>query len=957
MSLNMDFIFDTIILLICINIILILLVVSNKIRHEIIKNKRDKILELFSNENSRKNKAKLEGILAGDIKMFRELHSSLRMNIFKGARHEEIFKKIISTKKIEDRVIKNLKSFSKLKRIEAAVYLELSYSDKSRLAIENALIKEKSLLVKIYLINSLVAFKNKDSIKVIINTILNSPDWYRKKINPLICEYEGDFYEYFIENLKDTIQLEFIDLILEFSKKYAGSKLKDFLLSTFERGINEQGTLKIQAYKAIEVLFEMYYKELDVQEYFMSKDGYVRGLAYKSLSKEPSSNNFSKLIRFLEDTDEFAAQNAESTINNMILAKPKLIYAILDEFEKNENQQIRDCIANIVSKDIDFIFYRINTLNNSAIKSIVEKIVQAKKISGIVNFLNKNKNIEIENEILSILKDIIKKSDKDVEQVFYKYLDARISNKLGINMVGNEEVKKEHICNKKDLAYLYILLSVIVLIFPCLYIITHYKNLISFTIYEHLKMYVLDFNMYMVWYSLIVNGIYLLIMFFSYLGIAKQYRAWKIKNLTMLYKPQMLPSISIIAPAYNEEFTIIESINSLLHLKYPEYELIIVNDGSKDKTLSTIIDYFQLKKIDIPYKNFLNTKPVLGIYKNNSYKKLLVVDKINGGKADSLNVGINISTKDYFCGIDADSLLENDALLKISSSLIDSTKESIALGGNILPINGCKVDRGTLKSIAIPKNKIARLQTVEYLRAFISGRVGWSYINCLLIISGAFGLFKKQRVIDIGGYLTKSGKFKRDTVGEDMELVVRLSKYMKEKKIDFRIGYAFNANCWTEVPESIRILRNQRDRWHRGLIDVLTFHKNMILNPKYGRIGVVAFPYFFIFEMIGPLVEIQGYAMIFLAFLFGIMNLKIALLLFISTILLGTLISTSSLYLSEKEVNYFKIREILILILYAIVENFGPRQIISIWRVFGYFSALKKPKGWGKMERKGFSAS
>jgi cellulose synthase/poly-beta-1,6-N-acetylglucosamine synthase-like glycosyltransferase len=370
-----------------------------------------------------------------------------------------------------------------------------------------------------------------------------------------------------------------------------------------------------------------------------------------------------------------------------------------------------------------------------------------------------------------------------------------------------------------------------------------------------------------------------------------------------------------------------------------------------------LINYFKLEKEDYIVDYKIRTKPVLGIYKNQSYPKLTVVDKVNGGKADTLNAGINLSIKEYFCGIDADSLLESDALLKISSLVIDEDKENVALGGNILPINGCTVDKGYITDIKVPSGALGKFQMIEYLRAFMAGRIGWAQVNSLLIISGAFGVFKKDRVIEIGGYLTSSGKFNKDTVGEDMELVVRLAMHMRENKLKYKINYSFNANCWTEVPEKIKVLHSQRDRWHRGLIDILTFHKKSIFNPVYGRMGLISMPYFFIFEMMGPLVEIQGYIMVILAGILGLLNVQIAVLLFLSTILMGVFISITSLFIAEKNVNYISTKELLILIGYSILENFGFRQLVSMWRLSGYISSLKKPKGWGKMERKGFVSS
>lgn len=395
-------------------------------------------------------------------------------------------------------------------------------------------------------------------------------------------------------------------------------------------------------------------------------------------------------------------------------------------------------------------------------------------------------------------------------------------------------------------------------------------------------------------------------------------------------------------------------MNSLLNLRYPDYELIVVNDGSPDETLNKVIEYYKLKKIDVVVNEEIQTQPIRGIYRNKALPKLTVIDKHNGGKADSLNAGINLASKRFFCGIDSDSLLEEDALLKVVAPLMDSEEETVAFGGNIFPINGCKVDKGVLEELRLPANILARFQTIEYLRAYMAGRVGWAYINCLLIISGAFGLFSKRRVVEIGGYLTSKSKYHKDTVGEDMELVVRLGRYMREQKLKHKIAYAFNANCWTEVPENMKILYRQRDRWQRGLIDILIFHKKLLFNRKYGRMGLISIPYFTIFEFIGPMIEIQGYFMVLMAFLLGLLNAKIALMLFISSILMGVVVSISAMIISLKQYPYFKLKEMFIMIYYAIIENFGFRQVSSFWRVTGYINSMKKPKGWGKMERKGF---
>ena len=264
-----------------------------------------------------------------------------------------------------------------------------------------------------------------------------------------------------------------------------------------------------------------------------------------------------------------------------------------------------------------------------------------------------------------------------------------------------------------------------------------------------------------------------------------------------------------------------------------------------------------------------------------------------------------------------------------------------------------RVDKGHIAEIRLSKNHLARFQTIEYIRAFMAGRLGWQQLNSLLIISGAFGLFRKDRIISIGGYMTHKGRYKKDTVGEDMELVVRISHLLHDANQKFKILYAYNANCWTEVPEELRSLRSQRYRWHRGLLDILNVHRPMLFNPKYGTTGMLGLPYYLLFEAIGPMIEIQGYLMVVLAAWLGILDERIALLLFVTTILMGIIVSLSSLLIAERENNYFRIRDLLVLLGYAIIENLGPRQIFSFWRIIGQFKVIWGSQGWGHMKRKG----
>ncbi len=408
--------------------------------------------------------------------------------------------------------------------------------------------------------------------------------------------------------------------------------------------------------------------------------------------------------------------------------------------------------------------------------------------------------------------------------------------------------------------------------------------------------------------------------------------------------------ISIIVPAYNEEVGIYSSVRSLLSMNYPEFEIIVVNDGSKDDTAKTMIEKFAMVKVNLVVRKSLETKKVHAIYQSKIYHSLYLVDKENGGKSDALNAGINVSKYPYICSLDGDSVLERDALLKVMKPIVESNGDVIVTGGSIRIANGCEIERGEIMKIGLPKNPIAVMQVIEYLRAFLMGRIGLSKHNLLLIVSGAFGLFHKEWVIKAGGYRT-------NTIGEDMELVVRIHRLLKDEKASKRIEYIPDPVCWTEAPDSIKILRKQRMRWHRGLFESLWIHKRMIFNPKYGKVGLISMPYFLFVELLSALFECIGYLIVFVGLLLSLINFHTAFLFFLVAFLYGSILSMFSVLLEEWSLRKYETKkELLTLFFYALSEIFWYRPLTVFWRVEGLFQALVNRRHvWGEMERKGIS--
>ena len=414
------------------------------------------------------------------------------------------------------------------------------------------------------------------------------------------------------------------------------------------------------------------------------------------------------------------------------------------------------------------------------------------------------------------------------------------------------------------------------------------------------------------------------------------------------------PTFSLIAPAYNEGLTIVDNVRSLLSLYYHNLEIIIVNDGSKDDSITKLIAAYDLERVSFFVQGTIETKPIRGIYKskNPAFKKLLVVDKENGGKADALNVGINVSSGEYMVCIDVDCILEQDAILKLAKPFLEQTdKRLIACGGIIRLANNCKIENGKVVSVNLPKSRLGKAQALEYIRAFVLGRMAWSRASGLILISGAFGAFDREIVLKCGGYDTA-------TVGEDMELVVRMRRFMEEAKEPYEVVNIPEPLCWTEVPESKDILSRQRNRWMRGTMETLWKHRKLMFNPKYGKLGMVSLPYWFLFEFLGPLVEFSGYVVFLIFLLLGIVNWPFFFVLFALVISTGILYSVYAVLvdLVGRQV-YTKRKDFLTLIATAVAEPFYFHPLTVKAGVSGFIDYFKKSHSWGEMTRQGFSQS
>jgi cellulose synthase/poly-beta-1,6-N-acetylglucosamine synthase-like glycosyltransferase len=445
-------------------------------------------------------------------------------------------------------------------------------------------------------------------------------------------------------------------------------------------------------------------------------------------------------------------------------------------------------------------------------------------------------------------------------------------------------------------------------------------------------------------YFIGINSGYVMLNLLS-LGSLKRYvQAHSLDDLPRSYSG-FEPPVSVLVPAYNEEATIASSVRSMLQLNYPEFEIIVINDGSKDGTLEALQREFALVPFPEAYWQRIAVKTVRGIYRSTIHPSLRVIDKENGGKADALNTGINASRYPLFCGVDADSILERESLKRVIEPFLENPL-TIASGGTVRIANGCQVSSGFLISVGLPKNPLALLQIIEYLRSFLFGRLGWSPLNAVLIISGAFGVFRKESVIKVGGY-------RHDTVGEDMELVVRLHRWHRLQRILYRITFVPDPICWTEAPESLRALKNQRVRWQRGLCESLSSNLKLLFHPHGGAPGWIAFPFMALFEWFGPLIEVTGYGFMIAGFALGVISTEAFIAFMVIAFGFGFMLSVSSLLLEELSFHiYPKPRQLATLMVMAIAENLGYRQLNSLWRLWGLVRWAFGSKGnWGEMTR------
>jgi len=452
-------------------------------------------------------------------------------------------------------------------------------------------------------------------------------------------------------------------------------------------------------------------------------------------------------------------------------------------------------------------------------------------------------------------------------------------------------------------------------------------------------------------YSIVITGSYVILWVISGLYLNRYMKEHKTTDYQRIINSPLAPKISLIAPCYNEGQSIVSNIRALLNLHYNNYEVIVVNDGSTDNSLSEAIKAYELENVNYFINERLTTQKVRGVYRsrNKAYHNLTIIDKENGGKSDALNAGLNVAGNPYVVCLDVDSIIEHDALLKLAYPFMKSYKSRlIAVGGVVHVANSCKIEAGRMIQRRVPGKLLPRIQVIEYARAFMIGRIAWSKLGGLLLVSGAIGMFDKEVVIKSGGYL-------QGTVGEDMELVVRMRRYMYKQKTKHKVVYMPDPLLWTEVPAEKKTLGRQRNRWTRGTMDTLFIHRKIFFNPKYGSMGLLGYPYWFFFEWLAPIVEVLGLIYFGVMAMLGAIHWPIFFTLLVFIYLFSLTFSFFSILLEELLFpSYKSSRENLSLFLTAMVEPFIYHPMVVYWSIRGNISYLRGNRTWGVMKRTGF---
>lgn len=873
-----------------------------------------------------------------------DLNQSMRPE----AEERERVSSLLTSLRADVPFIRKLSSRKAYDRCRAARYLGYIATERSSRAIALALRQETDEPVMLFLVRALANLEEPAALPDVIDRLRGRSIPFIMRVAGLLLDFQSSFIALFPE-LETRREREIIELLVEYSRIAPTKSFYPYLLALFR----EEGTDNRIRRKAFDCIVESYPFALNPADHLTNKDEEIARRACLALGDRAGTANARILLSVAREGAERERANAIVGLSRMVAKSPRVFRYLVAVLRENLDGPDAETLCDVLSGRIEYFLLKDDPVHVAVTGRIVTNALSRGRVSDLISFLNKNRDRAVEDRLIRALRGGISAFTRGLDEL-RMYLSPAILQKLGLSRlpVPNRRIDD---AKKTTARWPFVALLVPVLAsYPAtalaFRLFAPQGQPFAQTLRSATNAYLSAFG----WYTFCTLAIGLTLAVLASLESIRQGKQYAIKDTSLLFHRNMLPAISIIAPAYNEAVGIIESVESLLNVNYPDFEIVVVNDGSRDDTLAILIDRFQLEKTDGDYNEKLKTQPVRGLYRNPRLPELTVIDKVNGGKADSLNVGINAASGEYILAIDSDSVLERDSLLALTAAFLDSNETVVASGGNIMPANGCVIDRGQLVEKRTPKRPLAAFQTIEYLRAFMTGRLGWSRLGTLMIISGAFGVFRREEVLAINGYLTSREKYEKDTVGEDMELVIRIERNMRETGRPHRITYNCMANCWTEVPSTLAVLQRQRERWQRGLLEILSFHRKMIGNPRYGTYGLVGFPYYLIFEVAGPWFELIGFLVFISAIATGAINPSVFRFIVGVNLGYGIALSALAIAINERNGRVFPFFDRIGLLVAAIGEQAGFHQLVSFFRVSGYIGMLRGKTGWGTMTRRGF---
>lgn len=855
----------------------------------------------------------------------------------------------LSSAKADMPFIRDLSSADPFRRRRAARYLGYIASDRSSRALVLALRQETDETVMLFIVGALANLGEAAALPDIIDCIRDRSVAFITRVAGLLLDFQSSFIALYPE-LEPRRDREITELLVEYTRLAPTKSFYPYLLALFR----EDGTDARIRQKAFDCLVEHYPFALNPADHIDNGDPEIARRACLALGERPGTANARILLSAARNGGDYARVNAVLGLSRMIARSPRAFRYLVSVLREDIDGPDSPALYDVLAQRIDYFLLKRDDFHVAVTERIVRNGLSRGKVSDLIAFLNKNRDRSVEDRLVRAIRPGLSHRTAGLDEL-RMYLRVEILQKLGLSALPVPTRRINEKNEQVGRTPFMVLLALVSAAFPAFLLAQLLSARGVTTLSAALRSAANSYLSAFAWYTVATTAIGLALAALAFLESARQGRHYAIKDKSFLFRRNLLPSISIIAPAFNEAVGILESVESLLNLNYPDFEIIVVNDGSRDATLPILIEKFKLEKTDGEYRETLKTQPVRGLYRNPRLPELTVIDKVNGGKADSLNVGINAASGEYILGIDSDSVLERDALLALTSSFLDSRETVVASGGNIMPANGCVIDRGQIVRRAVAKRPIPAFQTIEYLRSFMTGRLGWSRLGSLMIISGAFGIFRREEVIAINGYLTSREKYEKDTVGEDMELVIRLERNLRERGIPHRITYNCLANCWTEVPSTLSVLKRQRERWQRGLLEILSFHRAMIANPRYGKYGLIGFPYYVVIEVAGAWFELFALVVFALCVAAGAIDPSVFRFVVWTNLSYGLSLSALSIFLNERNGRVFPLHDRMALMVASVLEQAGFRQLVSFFRVSGYVGVLRGATGWGTMTRRGFN--